>query len=1293
MKKYILMFFLSVATIAIVSTEEVSGHGGVSQSSSVLSRDLGLRETVTTDSTFINYETPHVHPIDISPDGSKLAVVNTPDGHVEIFDIDVSGDITHSDSIKVGLDPVTARFYSDSELWVINQVSDTISIIDTTTGTVVKTILTYVLTSAVINTKTVLTGSPNGDEPADVVFATYGGAPCAFVTASRTDRIQVYDIGGLLTGVINGGVTNAPYELHDSIYLQGEDPRALATDGSNVYAAIFESGNSTTILAGEAGGSATFPPNDAVRNADNDTDHPYYIDGATELGDGNIKAILPPPSDRVGPITSAGGLGGYTADGKTVDVIDMAGNSVPAPTTSLIIRKDFDDSDKWKDDNGQDWSDWVNGARAGDSGRVSGWDLLDNDVAILDLSSSLADTYATRQMNICMALNINTDNGGNIYMVGTDSTNEIRFEPNLTGTFIRVMLSITQPNGTEVALIDLNEDHLDTAQSGSAYDDGSVSQSARNMSIGDPRGVAFSNDGETVYISGMGSDNVIALDVSASHARYSEGATIEVGHGPTGIAHHPTHNKLYVVNKFGSSVSVVNTATPGNESEEYKVAFHDPTPAFINIGRVHFYGTHENSGLGQLACASCHVDGRMDRLAWDLGNPAAINTDGSGSIQSPADLNFATIRGFGDGLVLLGDGPTVNINDSINTLVGTSLNPGSETEAQFGDFHPMKGPMTTQTFQDIIGKEPHHWRGDKDGIEEFAGAFTGLQGRDTELSTTIVPPRTSSDMQEFEDFVASIFFPPNPLRPLDNTLPGGPDADGGVNPNLDMTGFFSAPPNGNPTLSDAGTPIETVVATGGDAWNGFFLYVHERGDGSDGTLNVNGFRNGFFRCVDCHTLPMGAGPTQFLNDGDIPGMVPFDNFTEIIAGPNGEVHQMVVNSDGSGQKHIKIPHTRNQLDKDGFFLNQVDSNGSALGGNDIPGAPTISRAGFGVLHDGAIDGIYRFLSEPAFRAFNNQGDMPLLGNSLTDNETTADYIAFTLAINGADFDYFRSAFDSVGVSGLLDDRGNAMVAAPTDFIPPAALPQEAHAGTGQSLTISTTPTAAEEMTIYKMTRRADEGVLALIVSGMQNGQRRKWIHDFGTDGIAKFASDKQGETIAYSLLLALAADGGKEMTFLMVPPGEIDFRGFDRDQDTIWDGDELDLGTSSTNTDSDGDNLSDGDEVNVYFTDPADADSDDDGKDDDEELINGTDPNSSDNLFVDFAWSGTESGTESEPYSTLVSATNNIATDGFIWINGASGITTSTWTGTISSALTLNSEGGTSTIGEEFASGRLRFKR
>ena len=137
----------------------------------------------------------------------------------------------------------------------------------------------------------------------------------------------------------------------------------------------------------------------------------------------------------------------------------------------------------------------------------------------------------------------------------------------------------------------------------------------------------------------------------------------------------------------------------------------------------HLYNATETSGTGLVSCASCHVDARMDRLAWDLGDPS------------------------GDMQLLEGN-------------LGANA-PGLNTG--FEDWHPMKGPMLTQTMQDIIGKEPHHWRGDRTGIEAFNPAFEGLLGDDEMLTPT--------EMQEFEDFLATIYFPPNPYRNIDNTRP------------------------------------------------------------------------------------------------------------------------------------------------------------------------------------------------------------------------------------------------------------------------------------------------------------------------------------------------------------------------------------------------------------------------------------------------------------------------------------------------------------------------------------------
>ena len=55
-----------------------------------------------------------------------------------------------------------------------------------------------------------------------------------FVSVSQLNQVVAYGLPGLTSTVID---------------IEGEDPRALATDGTTVYAAIFESGNETTILS------------------------------------------------------------------------------------------------------------------------------------------------------------------------------------------------------------------------------------------------------------------------------------------------------------------------------------------------------------------------------------------------------------------------------------------------------------------------------------------------------------------------------------------------------------------------------------------------------------------------------------------------------------------------------------------------------------------------------------------------------------------------------------------------------------------------------------------------------------------------------------------------------------------------------------------------------------------------------------------------------------------------------------------------------------------------------------
>jgi len=894
---------------------------------------LALPELLAQGS-FVNFETPHVHPLDLTPDGTRLLAVNTADGRLEVFDT-TGPALTQLGSVSVGYDPVSVRARNNTEAWVVNHLSDSVSIVDLDSLRVRVTLDTH-------------------DEPCDVVFA--GTPERAFVSCSQVNEVLVFD----------------PFDLVAAplvVAIDAEDPRALAVspDGGTVYAAIFESGNGSTALGGGSTMSGGSPPNTVSM-------------GGTPHG-----GVNPPPND-----------------GGSFDPPQNPANPSP-PAVSLIVKKDAGGA--WRDDTGSDWTPWVSGPFSLLSGRVAGWDMPDRDVAMID-TATLSVSYVTRLMNLNMGLAVNPASG-HLAVIGTDATNEVRFEPILQGRFLRVNVALVDPTGPTSTVLDLN-DHLD-------YSTSSVPQAQRDLSLGDPRGVAFDSTGSRAYISGMGSNNVVVIDNTGARAGLAP--TIEVGSGPTGPVVHDAADRLYVLGKFEAAISVINLTS---EIEVDRVPFYDPTPTAISVGRKHLYSTHDTSGLGQIACGSCHIDSRMDRLAWDLGDPAGME-------KSIAGQNLAA---------------------NIPGLTGG-----------FEDWHPMKGPMTTQTLQDIIGKEPLHWRGDRDGIEEFGGAFMGLQGDDVQLTPT--------EMQEFEDFLATLHFPPNPFRNFFNDLPTA----------LDLTGHTTTGEFG-----PAGLPLGV-----GNAVEGLALFRPPN------LLDMNALA-----CSTCHTMPTGMGPDMTA--------VGF-TFQPIPPGPNGERHLALVSVDGSTNKSLKIPQLRNMHEKVGFELSQTES-----------------RAGFGFIHDGSVDTIARFITEPVF--------------SLSSDQQVADMVAFMLSFAGSDL--------PGGSTNLLN------------LEPPGPLSRDAHAAVGrQSTLIDVASAPASQLALLSdMIDLADAGEVGLIVKGVQAGLQRGYTYVGG----GMFQSDRLAESLTAAALQASAA-AGSELTFTVMPFGTETRAGIDRDEDTFLDRDELDAGS------------------------------------------------------------------------------------------------------------------------------------
>ena len=91
--------------------------------------------------SFWNWESPHVSPLALTPDGSTVLAVNTADNRLEVFAVDGLS-LVRAGSVPVGLDPVTVRARTDDEAWVVNHVSDSISIVNLDTLAVTATITT-----------------------------------------------------------------------------------------------------------------------------------------------------------------------------------------------------------------------------------------------------------------------------------------------------------------------------------------------------------------------------------------------------------------------------------------------------------------------------------------------------------------------------------------------------------------------------------------------------------------------------------------------------------------------------------------------------------------------------------------------------------------------------------------------------------------------------------------------------------------------------------------------------------------------------------------------------------------------------------------------------------------------------------------------------------------------------------------------------------------------------------------------------------------------------------------------
>jgi len=619
-----------------------------------------FKSTPDVNQGFINFETIPTRAVAMSADGSRLFVNNVPDGRLEIFDVSPSG-ITPSGSVQVGMDPISLAVKSDSEVWVVNHLSDSVSIVDVASNPprVKQTLLV-------------------GDEPRDIVFAGPNNGR-AFITAARrgqnhpVNTVELTQVPGEPRADVWVFDANSPGNSLGGdpltvLPLFSDKPGSLAAtaDGSKVFVSIFTSGNKTTVINDSAICSG---PSAMAGTAQNSNQN----DGPCMLENGR---------------TSPGGV-----PAPNVNQADGARN----PRTGIIATNN-PATGAWVDVAGRDFRNAVP------------FEFPDNDVFTINAGGAMPRVTGSYQGVSTLNFNLVVDSAGTAYLANIDAINQNRFislpgaglgpNPNgpgpiqadpisgkaLRGHLYESRVAILNPDGSFVSR-HLNK-HID-------YEAFPVPAGTKERSIAQPQSLILSADEQTLIFAGLGSNKLVSYSVAGLKndsfvPNAANNIPLSGNGGPADLVLDPNDpNRVFVYKRFDNAVSIVDLAA---KSETASVPLFNPEPSIVSAGRKFFYSAETGSDNGEANCSVCHPSADKDDLAWNLGSPflglgnnpnqfvsgiaLGIGGDNNPSVQfNPikGPMTVLTLRGIKDSGPMFWRGDMTTPGDVLNTRANFTL--------------------------------------------------------------------------------------------------------------------------------------------------------------------------------------------------------------------------------------------------------------------------------------------------------------------------------------------------------------------------------------------------------------------------------------------------------------------------------------------------------------------------------------------------------------------------------------------------------------------------------------------